>query len=331
MANLHANGLNLRWSLIALAALLSACADVAGPVESGLSPVTPTQPAPVNPGPPATPTQPATPNVTTVDDIYLGTADGQLIARLGEGATPSWSPDGNQIAFVRNGSIRVMGFDGRDEQVVGLGSWPSWSPDGKEIAFTSEYGIEVMHADGSGARKLIPHLFRTDTWRPDDMGVGKPSWSPDGKQIAFEHLGDGDTQPAQIFIMNADGSNPVRLSRSTTRWYAESDPAWSPDGKRVAFWSWGTGITWTSVQDGAYRTLYANFPFVAYGAKPVWSPDGQRVAFNSFRYQSGGAPSIYVIGANGGVAKLLFENAHSAAWSPDGSKIAFVRTVAKPK
>ena len=182
-----------------------------------------------------------------------------------------------------------------------------------------------MNADGSGAKKLRPHLFRRDTYEPWDMGVSKPSWSPDGKQIAFEHLGDGDMQPAQIFIMNADGSNPTRLSRSTTYRYAESDPSWSPDGERVAFWSWGSGITWSTVKDGTQLTLYANFPFVAYGAKPVWSPDGQRIAFNSFRYSNAG-PSIYVVAANGGIARLLFENAHSAAWSPDGSKIAFVRT-----
>ena len=60
---------------------------------------------------------------------------------------------------------------------------PSWSPDGEKIAFdsSSDFSIEnleiyVMNADGSGQTRL------TDNTSPDEH----PSWSPDGEKIAFE-------------------------------------------------------------------------------------------------------------------------------------------------
>jgi Tol biopolymer transport system component len=63
------------------------------------------------------------------------------------------------------------------------------------------------------------------------MWVEYPAWSPDGTRIAFMGGPDGPTE-YDIWVMNADGSNPVQLTDSPgPDWW----PAWSPDGTRIAF------------------------------------------------------------------------------------------------
>ena len=64
-----------------------------------------------------------------------------------------------------------------------------------------------------------------------------PSWSPDGSRIAYaavRNVNRVDLWNANldIFVMNADGTNPVRLTEEARfNWL----PSWSPDGKRIAF------------------------------------------------------------------------------------------------
>lgn len=192
------------------------------------------------------------------------------------------------------------------------------------MAFTDDDGIGVMQADGSGAVTLLTHRFRLDTDPSSDLGVGKPAWSPDGTRIAFEHLGDGDLMPAQIFVMQADGRDPRRLTPARGTQYAESDPAWSPSGAEIVFWSYGYGIAIVPASGGAPRGIYGNEPAVAYNAAPAWSPDGGTILFTVNQFLPGG-PSIWSVGAEGGTAEVLVEAGADPAWAPDGSAFAFSR------
>ena len=273
--------------------------------------------------------QPAAPppqSPNAVDQIHLADTNGVVIRRLTTGGWPAWSPDGQRIAFHRDGHVYVVDVDGSNERKLTQGGWPSWSPNGKQIVFVNGEGISVMNADGTAVHTLLRHGFLSSTYGPD-LGVSKPAWSPEGSLIAFEHMGDGDFLPAQIYVMNADGSNPQLLTSTPgdRRRFAESDPSWSPDGSSVVFWSYGFGITVSAPSDRLPRGIYSNFPTVAYGAKPVWSPDGSAIAFNSGRHLPSGR-AVMTMRAGGGDVKVLIKDAYDAAWSPDGQRIAFVST-----
>ena len=260
--------------------------------------------------------------------IYLANADGSAITRLTIGESPAWSSDGQRIAFERGGEIHVIDVDGSSDIRLGAGGSPTWSPDGKRIAFTNNEGIAIMNVDGSGVTTLIRHSFRTDTYAPWDMGVGTPAWSPDGSSIAFAHFGDGDTQPSQIYVMGADGSQVRRPTKSSNgRQAAESDPSWSSDGATIVFWSFDYGIASVTASGGQPTSIFANFPIVAFGSKPSWSPDGSSLAFTAHRDSQAG-PAIWIVSTNGGM-RTLTSAGYDAAWSPKGGRIAFVSTSGK--
>ena len=61
-----------------------------------------------------------------------------------------------------------------------------------------------------------------------------PAWSPDGSKIAFSSSQNDIHDDAEIWVMNSDGTNQIRLTSHPTPAYA---PTWSPDGSQIAFWS----------------------------------------------------------------------------------------------
>ena len=161
--------------------------------------------------------------------VYVARADGSGAQRLARHAnSPSWSPDGRKIAFLRSGGIFVLNSDGRGaRQLTRAGvpgsSRPAWSPDGQLLLFDrgpdGHSDVYVMNANGTGLRQLTKN-------RGDDYGE---SWAPDGRRIAFTCDG---TERSDVCAVNADGSGLRRLTPGRV-W--NFGPAWSPDGLWVAF------------------------------------------------------------------------------------------------
>jgi len=262
--------------------------------------------------------------VTAGAGIYLASADGSDASWLVRGGRPAWSPDGTQIAFVREGGIYVIDADGSNERLLTPGIDPAWSPDGARIVFAGGTGIAVITLSDTSIRSLIDRDFVDPGETP--YGLGKPAWSPDGGSIAFEHYGSEWT-PAQIYVMNADGSAPRLLTTaSPPAACAESDPSWSGDGSLVAYWSYCTGISLVD-RDGALQSGFFSLfdddssPF-GYGSRPSLSPDGQMLLASS-RWWNGDA-DLFVLGRDGTGLRVLVPGGYHGTWSPDGSRIAFV-------
>ncbi len=181
-------------------------------------------------------------------DIFVMNADGSNPVNLTKTGTldlyPAWSPDGTRIAFASHRDqapgrvdIFVMNADGSNPVNLtfmeeGSGSHrrePAWSPDGTRIAFTYSVDIYVMDADGSNVVNLSDLILPNISEYIFAPIFGSPAWSPDGTRIAFS-LSD-DICCADIYVVDADGSNPVNLTKTRS---GDFDPAWSPDGRRIA-------------------------------------------------------------------------------------------------
>ncbi len=185
--------------------------------------------------------------------IYRMKADGSGKRRLTRGkndGSPSWSPKGDKLVISRFSELFTIRSDGthpkRLTRSKGANFDPAWAPAGGRIAFESTRAgpspqIYTIRADGSGVTPL--------THGP--VGAADPAWSPEGSRIAF--IRDSD-----VWTMNADGTNPVRLTRFDG--YTEAaHPAWSPDGTRIVF---------SRDVDGGRGSEYALFVIASTGGEP---------------------------------------------------------------
>ena len=115
--------------------------------------------------------------------IFVRDADGNR-RQLTSGESdlyPTWSPDGEQIAFVRGigheglSQLYVMDADGGALRVLGEAVTDSlgigWSPDGGEIVFGDGKGISKIKSDGTGLTELT-------RGRRDRVRRGRPTGGP---------------------------------------------------------------------------------------------------------------------------------------------------------
>lgn len=147
--------------------------------------------------------------------------------------SPSGSPDGARVAFVRSSTdgLVVADSDGGGEVMLATGfnaREPEWSPDGSRILFStrdyrSVHLYTVAVADGRVTR-IMSRL--SNGWRRPGA-----SWSPDGTMVVYAAAPESDGRPQDwgqdmdLFVVSAEGRNLLRLTDSPE--VSEYQPAWA--------------------------------------------------------------------------------------------------------
>jgi Tol biopolymer transport system component len=176
-------------------------------------------------------------------DIFLVNATGGAPTQIttGGGLGPAFTPDG-KLLFTRLSSTSFdlwkMNPDGTGQALILTAddaNSPAISPDGSKIAFGgldfvggySGYDITLANADGTGRTVLIGGANNNQ----------EPSFSPDGSRIVFTSDRSRPSRTSapgdqELWIMNADGTNPFQLTFSPTGGAnglsTSFHPSWAP-------------------------------------------------------------------------------------------------------
>lgn len=117
--------------------------------------------------------------VVRAHQIWVGSAGS--LRSLGAGASPSWSPDGSELAIVRQGRVTVIGVRHRLARRLAAGTAPSWSPDGSSIAFIAARDrVSIVPAAGGRARTVGHVRGMAVDWQPIPVGTIAGCIAPPG-------------------------------------------------------------------------------------------------------------------------------------------------------
>jgi Tol biopolymer transport system component/DNA-binding winged helix-turn-helix (wHTH) protein len=264
-----------------------------------------------------------------------------LAVALGDQYAPTFSPDGQRVAFAWNGERRNH-FDIYVKEINSpaaplrltanddINYSPAWSPDGRSIAFYRRKGdrlggIWVMGALGGPARKIAD-------WNSQMTPNGREfAWLPDSKSL-IATVSETQNNPSQIIQIDIEtGEKKTLLAGTSGEHYLT--PSVSPDGRTLLFTrdiGFGIGsVMVLSLPNGQPHVLKAE-EMAKKGVLgllnryPTWTPDGKYVVFSS---DSGGRDHLWLapIEGDGPLEELsALGDWVSGAWISPLGALAFV-------
>lgn len=245
-------------------------------------------------------------------EIYYMNLDTKVAENItnnpGDDMNPQVSPNGKTIVFYsnRDGNNEIYEMNLETRAVTQLTSNkadnydPSYSPDGKTIVFKSTVDdkngdIFVMNNDGTRKINLTPQRTTTEEW--------DPTFSRDGKKIIFVVRTNKDHRTDELYIMDADGGNPTKLTSNTfSDWYPSVSSA---DGSIVYISKANAAAEddiYTNFFDGTKSTRLTNRP--GNDADPSWDFSGKKIIYIN---DIDGNYDIYIMNADGSSRERLTE------------------------
>jgi dipeptidyl aminopeptidase/acylaminoacyl peptidase len=217
----------------------------------------------------------------------------------------AWMPDGRQFVFPsdRDGRwalwrTRTDDESGNPERVVGgdeaaMVSVSAGPP--LRLAYTRnllDTDIWSLQVDGEGKARGVPVLVTRRKSQEHSAQL-----SLDGRKIAYES--DFGTSRSQVWVADADGSNPVRLTRQAV---GAGTVRWSPDGQHLAYNQATNGNVdiWVVNADGSNPRRLTAEPSA--DSRATWSRDGRWIYFRSNR---SGKERIWKVASQGGAAEQV--------------------------
>jgi eukaryotic-like serine/threonine-protein kinase len=154
----------------------------------------------------------------------------RLTYSLATDATPAWSPDGTEIAFISDTNSEFGIFrkraDGSGEiEALAIGSgaafYPDWSHDGRYLVYFTNYrgtlNIWTVPTEGDGMPFSLTESPHSDVF---------PAFSPNGRYVAYNSNESGRDQVYVIPFLTGKGKWQVGIG---------TNPKWSGDGTELFY------------------------------------------------------------------------------------------------
>jgi Tol biopolymer transport system component/DNA-binding winged helix-turn-helix (wHTH) protein len=246
------------------------------------------------------------------------------VTSVGDG-DPTYSPDGNSIAFVRDTgtetSLYVLDVARGDTSRVTTPSSrirrPTWTVDGRSLIVAGQQG---------GRNSLWRVAVSGGELKPltgTGEGAGYPSAARRAGRLVFvQTLLDENLYRVAL----SDNSGTVVPLAGTSG--VDSGPDVSPDGSRLVFVSDRSGhrAIWTMDIDGSTASQITDQHINP--ERPRWSPDGRQIAFSSQASGTATNKDIFVMNAVAGVPRRLTSDISQdtwASWSADGRWVYYLK------
>jgi hypothetical protein len=191
-------------------------------------------------------------------------------------AVPTPSPDKDAIAYVRNGQIWMMKWDGSGAgpllALKDASLWfPSASPKGDDLLAWMSRGDgseDVVRVGLDGRYEILTSMGERASSTMKNLRLGNaPMYDSQASRIAYSYNG-------RIWIMSRDGYDAQTLIADGLS-YA---PVWSPDDKKIAYVNGKNGHFDLWVTDVTSRDTWQVTDFQGYTVgQPRWVADGKRL------------------------------------------------------